>query len=74
MDNPKLGYISDYLAPSVFSAPLSSSIAVGTSSKLRAEMAHRACFDALAMTSSLNSVLPGACIGCALGGGMAALL
>ena len=43
---------SHHLAPKLFNAPLNSVTAVLTSSKLRADIAHRACFWAADMASS----------------------
>lgn len=48
-----------YIAPSSSSASRSSRTAVGTSSKLSAEMAHLACFCALTIAASSTVALPG---------------
>jgi hypothetical protein len=58
-----------YAAPRLSSAPLNSLTAVGTSSKLSAEMAHRACFCAFIIASSSATMLVCCCGG---GGGAAA--
>lgn len=42
----------DYRAPSILNAPSNSLTAVGTSSKFRADIAHRACFWAFIIASS----------------------
>ena len=57
------------LAPSVSRAPLSSLIAVGTSSKFSADMAHRACFCAfMTACSSTTTSAAGAGAGAGAGG------
>src|SRR2546421_9629945 len=52
-----LAFSSYHLAPSASRAPLSSLIAVGTSSKFSADIAHLACFCAFITASSSTTML-----------------